>query len=377
MVRLGSTIAHLTRLKAMPFNKSHGRDRLSDVSAFGSNPGELSAKTFIPDDLASGAPLVVVLHGCTQTAEGYNHGSGWSELAQELGFALLFPEQQRSNNPNLCFNWFSRDDARRDVGEAVSIRQMIGAMVAAHDIDERRIFVTGLSAGGAMTSVMLATYPEIFAGGAIIAGLPFGSANSMGEAFARMRGQGFASDEQLGALVRDASDHTGPWPSLSIWHGGADSTVDPSNARRIIGQWRAVHGAAALSSPTHDMVDGCHRQIWHDRTGRELIAFVEIPGLGHGTPLSTSGPDACGALGPYMLEAGISSTRHIARSWGLTSEAKQAPLPVRSPVSVTTAAPTRIVGAPEPVSRPTTASAPTRDVGAIIESALRAAGLMR
>ena len=103
---------------------------------------------------------------------------------------MLFPEQQRANNANLCFNWFVPEDIRRDSGEALSIRQMIEATVVAHGIDRRRIFVTGLSAGGAMASVMLATYPEIFAGGAIIAGLPYGSAATIPEAFDRMRGHG-------------------------------------------------------------------------------------------------------------------------------------------------------------------------------------------
>ena len=92
-------------------------------------------------------------------------------LADLHGFAVLFPEQQRANNANLCFNWFVPEDIRRDSGEALSIRQMIEAMVVAHGLDRSRIFVTGLSAGGAMASAMLATYPEIFAGGAIIAGL--------------------------------------------------------------------------------------------------------------------------------------------------------------------------------------------------------------
>jgi poly(hydroxyalkanoate) depolymerase family esterase len=96
-----------------------------------------------------------------------------------FGFALLLPEQQRTNNPNGCFNWFQTGDIERGHGEALSIRQMVSKMVSDHGIDPARVFVTGLSAGGAMTSVMLATYPEVFAGGAIIAGLPYGAANNV------------------------------------------------------------------------------------------------------------------------------------------------------------------------------------------------------
>jgi poly(hydroxyalkanoate) depolymerase family esterase len=100
-----------------------------------------------------------VLHGCTQTAAGYDHHSGWSKLADDAGFALLFPEQQRANNPNLCFNWFLPQNTTRDSGEALSIRQMIETMVVASDLDRTRIFVNGLSAGGTMAAAMLATYP--------------------------------------------------------------------------------------------------------------------------------------------------------------------------------------------------------------------------
>ena len=101
-----------------------------------------------------------MLHGCTQTAADYDQGSGWSQLADRHGFVLLYPEQNRANNANLCFNWFEPGDIARGKGEALSIRQMIGAVAVAHGMDRDRVFVTGLSAGGAMASVMLATYPE-------------------------------------------------------------------------------------------------------------------------------------------------------------------------------------------------------------------------
>jgi poly(hydroxyalkanoate) depolymerase family esterase len=86
---------------------------------------------------------VVVLHGCTQTASGYDRSAGWSKAAEEHGFALLFPEQRRANNPNLCFNWFLPEDASRQRGEAQSIRQMITAMQARYATDPERVFVTG------------------------------------------------------------------------------------------------------------------------------------------------------------------------------------------------------------------------------------------
>src|SRR6195952_52728 len=198
---------------------------LVETGHFGTNPGALRMFAFVPEHLQRAPALVVVLHGCGQTAAGYDLGAGWSTLAKRYGFALLMPEQQASNNANTCFNWFSPEDTGRGRGEACSIRQMIARMVTDHNIDARRIYVTGLSAGGAMTSVMLATYPDVFAAGAVIAGLPFGVATNLREALNGMMQPPSHPARELGDLVRGASNHRGPWPKLSVWHGSADRTV--------------------------------------------------------------------------------------------------------------------------------------------------------
>ena len=106
--------------------------------------------SYAPERLAPGAPLVVALHGCGQTAAAYDHGAGWSELADRLRFVVLAPEQRQANNFNGCFSWFQPGDTSRDHGEAASIRQMIARAIADHDLDPRRVFITGLSAGGAI-----------------------------------------------------------------------------------------------------------------------------------------------------------------------------------------------------------------------------------
>lgn len=291
-------------------------DRLSKLSEFGSNPGSLRALTYIPEDLPVGAPLVIVLHGCEQSAEDYDRGSGWSDLADRHGFALLFPEQRLYNNWFLGFNWFEPRDSRRGSGEPLSIRQMVEQVVGDHGIDRQRIFITGLSAGGAMTSVMLATYPEVFAGGAIIAGLPYGCASTVPAAFRRMRGRGGPTGRQLAARLRNASKHNGPWPTISIWHGSRDHTVDPSNVEAIIGQWRTLLKLRRMPSRTH-LVDGYPRRVWSDAKGHDLLEEYSITGMGHGTPLKTGGRTGCGSSGDYMLDVNISSTRHIAAFWGL------------------------------------------------------------
>lgn len=345
-----------------------GEDRLLDLAAFGSNPGALRGRFYVPRSLPASPALVVVLHGCTQNASGYDHGSGWSRLADEHGFALLYPQQQRANNANLCFNWFNAGDTQRDAGEALSIRQMVAAMVAEYGVDSARIFVTGLSAGGAMTSVMLATYPEVFAGGAIIAGIPYGTAASIPEAFDRMRAHGGPPAAALGSLVTAASPHNGPWPTISVWHGDSDGTVSHANSARIVEQWREIHGVAREPDPV-EHVDGHLRRVWRDAYGCDVIEEYRIAGLGHGTPLSTSGANACGIAGPYMLEAGISSTRRIASFWGLvTAHAEGEPAPPPSPSMIVPV---------EHRKGQSRAQRTSSHVEGVIEDALRAAGLMR
>jgi poly(hydroxyalkanoate) depolymerase family esterase len=377
MRKLSANIAQLMAMRtaAMPMDRNEP-GRLQDVGSFGTNPGALKAKSYIPAQVANTPALVVVLHGCTQTAEGYDRGAGWSQLADEHGFILLFPEQQRGNNPNLCFNWFSPADNARDRGEALSIRQMVATMVDTHGVDTSRIFVTGLSAGGAMTSILLATYPELFAGGAIIAGLPFGAASNVPAALEAMRTPGNSSSGQLGDRVRSASDHTGPWPRISVWHGTADSTVNSANADAILAQWLSVHGLNDTPSATQNVAGHSHR-IWHDAAGRALVEDYRIADMGHGTPLATTGDEACGTVMPHMLEAGISSTRRIAASWGLL-EAQKADKTFRA-VDDTPNLPVRKSAKLDPIlsAKASPTASNKSGVQKIIEDALRTAGLMR
>ncbi len=372
MPSLSETIARLAATRGAG-RASAQPSRLSERTGFGSNPGALRAYAHLPDVLPPKAPLVVVLHGCTQTAADYDRGSGWSQLADRHGFALLFPEQQRANNPNLCFNWFSPGDIARDAGEASSIAQMIGDMVATQGLDRRRVFITGLSAGGAMAAVMLATYPEMFAGGAVIAGLPFGCAASVPEAMERMRGQALPAESRLVQAVRAASAHAGPWPTLSVWHGAQDHTVAPANGEAVLAQWRGVHGLDAPASETQAL--GRHtRRVWRDGSGVARIEAFTVAGMGHGTPIAAE--DGVGVAGPHMLNAGISSTRHIAAFWRI-AEPVEALASVREETDPSIGA---AASAPAPNRLPPGGN-PTKPAasgpGKIIEDALRAAGLMR
>jgi poly(hydroxyalkanoate) depolymerase family esterase len=283
--------------------------------AFEPNPGNLRMFQYLPGGLKPGAALVVILHGCGQTAAGYDLGAGWCQLADALGFAVLAAEQKAVNNPHTCFDWFNPEDITRDSGEAASIAAMVRTMIQAHRLDARRVFITGLSAGGAMTSVMLATYPELFAGGAIIAGLAYGAAQNVRDALESMRSAPLRLPAQWGDLVRAASNHTGPWPRISIWHGALDTTVNINNAQAVAAQWADLHGLS-LADARQELVDGAVRVGWGDQLEVYTLATV-----GHGTPIDSGD---LGQPGPFILEAGISSSRRIAQFWGLAPRVRQA-----------------------------------------------------
>ena len=386
-------------------NRVSGSSRLTETTGFDANPGDLQMFSYLPGDQRARQklPLVVVLHGCTQNAAGYEVGAGWSMLADRYGFALLMPEQKPSNNANCCFNWFNPEDISRDSGEAGSIRQMIARMTREHGIDTNRIFVTGLSAGGAMTAVMLATYPEVFAGGAVIAGLPYGIASNVQQALSGMFQSPARPARELGDLVRNASKHKGKWPKLSVWHGSADKTVNPANASEIVKQWLDLHHLPSTPM-SQSMVDGHPRAVWWNAEGETVVESYTITDMAHGTPLGIGDNDErYGAQGAFMIEAGISSSYHIASFFGLTGRIHQPrenikeaiaevlePVATVAPLTTITVAPAfppppapEINPIPWPIAvspshkprRP--AQRPAIDVGAVITRALTAAGLMK
>ena len=356
-------------------------DRLSDLAVAFPNPGNLRARCYVPKGVERPAALLVVLHGCTQNAAGYDQGAGWSRLADRHGFALLYPEQKRENNPNLCFNWYQTPDARRGGGEAASIAEMVHAMRAAHGIDGDRVFVTGLSAGGAMAAVMLAAYPDLFAGGAIIAGMPYGCASNLADAFDLMAGRGTGDPALLADKVRAASPHRGAWPRVSIWHGSADRIVAPANADALVAQWAGLHGLEAKPDRI-DTVDGHKRRVWLGREGQELIEHYDVRGMAHGTPLMPgTGEGESGEAQPHMLDVGLSSTDRIAAFFGIgpevaarktSSAAASQPQPARA----RSEAPPRARSSAK--ARPArAAAAPVTGIQKTIEDALRSAGLMK
>ncbi len=257
-----------------------GCKRPVEITGFGSNPGRLSMLAYLPAKLLPGAPLIVLLHGCGQDAVGFAESAGWIALADRLGFPLVLPEQSDANNRGRCFNWFRPIHTRRDLGESLSIRQMAATAVERFGADPARVFVAGLSAGGAMAAVLLAAYPDVFAAGAVVAGLPVGAASSACEALRRMAEAGPAGSPAVWAeQVRRAgpNGYRGPWPRLSIWHGESDRVVDPANARLLAAQWCGLLSLDAAPTETTRCLDlQCDRWIAGGRPAVELWTGAKL-----------------------------------------------------------------------------------------------------
>lgn len=369
---LAENIEFLRRLPKPDAFAEHGRSGLRDlrsplleVRGFGSNPGDLRMFAFAPAKLQQSRALVVVLHGCGQTAAGYDLGAGWSSLARHYGFALLMPQQQPANNGSGCFNWFNKDDVTRGHGEACSIRQMIARMVRDYGIDQRRIFVTGLSAGGAMTSAMLASYPEVFAAGAVIAGLPYGVASNMREALTGMRGWRARSPRELGDLVRKASRHRDSWPKLSVWHGSVDAIVNPANADEIVKQWLDLHDLPAAPM-SQGIVNGHPHRVWWNADGETVVESYTVTDMAHGVPLGLADNDnRYGNEGAFLIEAGISSSWLIAKFFGLTTWIREQGA-AAAKFSVTDSPSAKLIPKVSPISPPAPAREPMPDLSGVL-----------
>ncbi|MET7639491.1 PHB depolymerase family esterase [Streptomyces sp. NPDC005438] len=288
---------------------------LEQVSDFGDNPGALSMYRYVPEGLPQGSPVVVILHGCAQSAADYFDGAGWQSLADEHGFAVVAPQQEILNNASRCFNWFEPGDRSRGQGEAASIQHMVDHTLSDLGADSSRVHVTGLSGGGAMTASLLASYPDTYAGGGIVAGLPHGCADSMVTAFTCMNPGVTKSAKEWGDLVRAAHpDHQGARPVVSLWHGSADATVAPGNLTESVKQWTDVQGADQEADGTEQLPGETTREDYQDADGKVVVRSYQVAGMGHGTPVKPD--EGCGTSGTYFPDR-VCSSSLLLKDWGL------------------------------------------------------------
>jgi feruloyl esterase len=300
---------------------------LTQVTGFGSNPGNLAMYAYRPDNLPANAPAVVLLHGCTQNASGYFTSSGWRKYADQWKFALIVPQQSSANQQLSCFNWFVEQDITRGSGEALSIKQMVDYARNNYGTDPSRVFVSGLSAGGGMSAVMLATYPDVFAAGSVIAGLPYRCSPPASTSTCQYSGVN-KTPQEWGDLVRVAHPgHTGPRPRVAIWHGTSDSTVVPANATELRDQWTNVRGVSQTPTRTASLPANTSLEVY----GNNDVRVYRISGMGHGAPVDPgSAADQCGTAAPYMLDT-ICSAYHDAVFFGLAGGGEPSPTPTASP----------------------------------------------
>lgn len=295
---------------------------LTNITSFGTNPGNLSMYTYSPSGIVGSAPIVVVLHGCTQTAQQAADQTGWNKLADANKFYVIYPEQSVFNNSNRCFNWFLSGDQEKGQGENLSIKQMVDHLANMYLIDNSKIFITGLSAGAAMTEVACATYPEIYSGGAVMAGGPYKSATTVFEASSAMNGMVDKTPTEWSTLVLAQNPgYTGNFPRMAFFHGTADPVVNINNLTESIEQWTAVHQIDQTIDATIINYAGnpdISMHSYRNDLNQELVASYIVSGFGHAIPIDVG---TCsqqgGQTATYAIDINFHSTWHAAHFFGL------------------------------------------------------------
>ena len=300
-------------------------------------------KLYTPPGAAGQAlPLVVMLHGCSQNPDDFAAGTGMNELAREQGFCVLYPAQSQDANAQRCWNWFKHNHQRRGSGEAALIASMTQAVLSAQGLDARRVYIAGLSAGGAMAALVAAAYPEVYAAVGVHSGLAPGAASSLPEALAAMRGgaadagldslpglSGLSSLPGLGGPGRSKSGRAAAQPpaaSLAVptiaFHGDQDATVHPCNGEQVIQAALAGSSAgrpsAPLSEPGVSTSGRRHtRTVHRNAQGQALAEHWLLHGAGH----AWSGGSAQGS---YTDASGPDATREMWRFFKAQTAAKPA-----------------------------------------------------
>jgi poly(hydroxyalkanoate) depolymerase family esterase len=261
-------------------------------------------------------PLIVMLHGCKQNPDDFAAGTRMNELAEATQCLVLYPAQSRSANSGGCWNWFNGGDQQRDRGEPSIIAGMTRKVIATYPVDPRRVYIAGLSAGGAMAAIMGTTYAELYAAVGVHSGLPHAAAHDVMSAFAAMRKGPAAARERLGI---DESTVAPPLPTI-VFHGDRDATVHPSNGEQVISQATpiavadgvvdAVTAPPPVVSVEQGRASGGHaytRTVHRDATGRASgIEHWLVHGAGH----AWSGGDTSGS---YTDPKGPNASREMLR----------------------------------------------------------------
>ncbi|WP_151638878.1 extracellular catalytic domain type 1 short-chain-length polyhydroxyalkanoate depolymerase [Noviherbaspirillum aerium] len=290
--------------------------------------GTRSYKLYVPTSYrGEPLPLVVMLHGCKQNPEDFAAGTGMNRLAEQHNCLVLYPGQAVKANGSNCWNWFNPSDQRRAHGEPSILADMTRQVMQEYSIDPERVYVAGLSAGGAMAAIMAARYPEVYAAAAIHSGLPVGSAHDVASAFGAMHGGGVGVG--VGGQAPAAAPCEQPVPVI-VFHGDRDHTVHPDNGRKVLAQCMGVAAdAGAGGSAAHGTYNSSATRgktargraytqtVYQDKDGRSVAEHWAIHGAGHawsggskaGSYTDPKGPDASSEMMRFFLAHPRKATR--------------------------------------------------------------------
>jgi poly(hydroxyalkanoate) depolymerase family esterase len=283
--------------------------------SFACAAGSRNYKLYIPRRSQTGRrALLIMLHGGTQDANDFAAGTRMNALAEEHGFIVAYPSQSKAANASLCWNWFTPENQMRGRGEPAIIAGITREIIVDYDIDPARVFVAGLSAGGAMAAVMGATYPDLFAAVGVHSGLPYRSAADLPSAFAAMRGDAGPRGRRS-RKSRGAADHS-PRIRTIVFHGDADNIVHPSNAANMVEAERA--GESVERAKARPAAIRAHtRTVIRDKTGAVVVEQWLVHGSGHawsggspdGSYTDPHGPDASREMLRFFLREAPSIQR--------------------------------------------------------------------
>lgn len=286
----------------------------SEITNFGTNPGNLKMFLFEPSTTQSNPGVVLVMHGCGQNATDFANETGWNVLAEQYGFYVIYAEQKLINNPTKCFNWFKSSDNIRNSGESLSLLEMINHVQTNFSTDSSKTFVCGLSAGGSMTPVMMACYPDVFNGGGIWAGVPY------------LYQAGEANEDtplQWGNKVRNAfPEYSGKYPRLYVCQGTKDAVVDSINRTKLVAQWTNVHGINQtpdiINLDFNDISNVDQHLYLNNSTNDTIVNTYTIHGMGHGIAVDPgTGAEQGGITNTGSYDVDFYSTYWMARFFNL------------------------------------------------------------